>query len=129
MNLGQFGSMEGMYFYFVGSYVALNWIHVWENRPGSSSVSGLLTENGPLRMTESGIAVPNPTSWDKMVDYIWLDQPVYVFSRRYDADLTCAHNFSCTVVPGLRLPKQMEDTVSVSILMLLYSSYEYDSYQ
>ena len=39
---------------------------------------GLILENGPLHVTESGSMVPNNFSWDKLIDYIWVDQPVYV---------------------------------------------------
>jgi hypothetical protein len=39
---------------------------------------GLLEENGPLLSTVDGSVAPNPYSWDKLVDYIWIDQPVYV---------------------------------------------------
>lgn len=48
-------------------------------RPGASSLLGLLEENGPLLVTETGGFVSNNYSWDKLVDYVWVDQPVYVF--------------------------------------------------
>ena len=44
--------------------------------PGSSSLLGLLEEFGPLLTAEDGSVVPNPYSWDKLVDYVWVDQPV-----------------------------------------------------
>ncbi|EJD07265.1 alpha/beta-hydrolase [Fomitiporia mediterranea MF3/22] len=50
---------------------------LWLNGgPGASSMLGLLLENGPLLVTESGDLAPNNVSWDKLVDYIWVDQPV-----------------------------------------------------
>ena len=38
---------------------------------------GLLLENGPLNIDVNGNAVQNNFSWDQLVDYIWVDQPVY----------------------------------------------------
>ncbi|KAI5120253.1 hypothetical protein M0805_004589 [Coniferiporia weirii] len=50
---------------------------IWLNGgPGASSLLGLLLENGPLHVTESGSMTPNNYSWDKLVDYVWVDQPV-----------------------------------------------------
>ena len=40
---------------------------------------GLMLENGPLHIAADGSLVPNDYSWDKLVDYVWVDQPVYVF--------------------------------------------------
>ena len=39
---------------------------------------GLLLELGPILVNEDGGVRPNEFSWDKLVDYIWVDQPVYV---------------------------------------------------
>ena len=39
---------------------------------------GLMLENGPLHVAADGSMIPNQFSWDKLVDYIWVDQPVYV---------------------------------------------------
>ena len=39
---------------------------------------GLLLENGPLLVTEEGGLRANNASWSKLVDYVWVDQPVYV---------------------------------------------------
>ena len=47
------------------------------HRPGASSMLGLLLENGPLNIDVNGNAVQNNFSWDQLVDYIWVDQPVY----------------------------------------------------
>ncbi|EJD07280.1 alpha/beta-hydrolase [Fomitiporia mediterranea MF3/22] len=50
---------------------------IWLNGgPGASSLLGLLEENGPLLITESGGFTSNEFSWEKIVDYIWVDQPV-----------------------------------------------------
>jgi carboxypeptidase D len=39
---------------------------------------GLMLENGPIHVLEDGSIVENPWSWDKLVDYVFIDQPVYV---------------------------------------------------
>ncbi|KAF7307471.1 Alpha/beta-hydrolase [Mycena indigotica] len=44
--------------------------------PGSSSMIGLMTENGPLRVTGNFSIVQNKFSWNKLADTIWIDQPV-----------------------------------------------------
>ncbi|KAJ7240373.1 Alpha/Beta hydrolase protein [Mycena haematopus] len=52
------------------------WI-IWLNGgPGSSSLLGLMTENGPLRVTEDYSIVQNNYSWHQLADTIWVDQPV-----------------------------------------------------
>ncbi|KAL5492153.1 hypothetical protein ACEPAI_3600 [Sanghuangporus weigelae] len=52
---------------------------IWLNGgPGASSLLGLLEELGPLLVTETGGLEPNEFSWDKLVDYVWIDQPVGV---------------------------------------------------
>lgn len=67
--------------------------------PGSSSMYGLLFEvhqpgylyfcfllivgaqNGPMRLDiEDYSAAPNNHSWSNLIDYFWIDQPVYVLS-------------------------------------------------
>lgn len=50
-------------------------------RPGASSLLGLLLENGPLLVTEDGSLRSNNASWSSLVDYVWVDQPVYVISK------------------------------------------------
>ncbi|KLO10086.1 alpha/beta-hydrolase [Schizopora paradoxa] len=50
---------------------------IWLNGgPGSSSMLGLLLENGPLHVTSTGSMALNENSWEKLVDYIWVDSPV-----------------------------------------------------
>ncbi|KLO10865.1 alpha/beta-hydrolase [Schizopora paradoxa] len=50
---------------------------IWLNGgPGASSMLGLLLENGPIHVTLANNIVPNNYSWDKFMDYVWIDQPV-----------------------------------------------------
>ncbi|KAF7378053.1 Carboxypeptidase [Mycena sanguinolenta] len=52
------------------------WI-IWLNGgPGTSSLLGLLTENGPLRVNGDYSVVQNNYSWQQLADTIWVDQPV-----------------------------------------------------
>lgn len=76
-------------------------------RPGASSLLGLLEEFGPILMTEEGGLRSNDFAWTNLVDYVWVDQPVYVIIFiteeyvRIDFFLT---TFSSTVVLVLLLP-------------------------
>ncbi|KAI0683233.1 Alpha/Beta hydrolase protein [Cytidiella melzeri] len=45
-------------------------------RPGLSSMLGLFFENGPLHVADDYSLFSNNNSWDKLTDYIWIDQPV-----------------------------------------------------
>ncbi|KIK64583.1 hypothetical protein GYMLUDRAFT_981785 [Collybiopsis luxurians FD-317 M1] len=50
---------------------------IWLNGgPGSSSLVGLMTENGPLQVTGNFSIVENDFSWNKLADAFWVDQPV-----------------------------------------------------
>ncbi|KAF5315989.1 hypothetical protein D9758_018113 [Tetrapyrgos nigripes] len=50
---------------------------IWLNGgPGSSSMAGLLFENGPIRIGPDYGATANEFSWNTIADYIWIDQPV-----------------------------------------------------
>ncbi|KAJ7320786.1 alpha/beta-hydrolase [Mycena albidolilacea] len=50
---------------------------IWLNGgPGSSSMIGLMTENGPLQVTGNFSIKPNNFSWNKLADTFWIDQPV-----------------------------------------------------
>jgi hypothetical protein len=40
-------------------------------------------KNGPIHVAGDYSIHPNNYSWDKLADYIWLDQPVYVFNDSY----------------------------------------------
>jgi carboxypeptidase D len=35
-----------------------------------------MLENGPIHVLEDGSIVGNQWSWDKLVDYVFIDQPV-----------------------------------------------------
>ncbi|KAF8144926.1 alpha/beta-hydrolase [Mycena galopus ATCC 62051] len=50
---------------------------IWLNGgPGSSSMIGLMTENGPLQVTGTYSIVQNNFSWNNLADTFWIDQPV-----------------------------------------------------
>ncbi|KAJ7117599.1 alpha/beta-hydrolase [Mycena epipterygia] len=50
---------------------------IWLNGgPGSSSMVGFFLENGPIRIASDGTISENNYSWNKVADYIWIDQPV-----------------------------------------------------
>jgi hypothetical protein len=44
------------------------------------SFSFRLEQNGPIRIATNGTVSANKYSWDKVADYIWIDQPVFVLS-------------------------------------------------
>ncbi|KAJ7083434.1 Alpha/Beta hydrolase protein [Mycena epipterygia] len=62
------------------------WIIWLDGGPGSSSMSGLLTENGPLQVVGSSSIVQNNFSWHKLADTMWIDQPVGTGYSTSDAD-------------------------------------------
>ncbi|KAF7361130.1 Carboxypeptidase [Mycena sanguinolenta] len=50
---------------------------IWLNGgPGSSSMIGMMTENGPLQVTGTYSIVQNNFSWNQLADTFWVDQPV-----------------------------------------------------
>ncbi|KAJ3553097.1 hypothetical protein NM688_g3802 [Phlebia brevispora] len=52
---------------------------IWLNGgPGSSSMLGLLFENGPIHVASNYSLYSNPYGWNLQADYIWIDQPVGV---------------------------------------------------
>ncbi|KAI9065612.1 alpha/beta-hydrolase [Trametes sanguinea] len=52
---------------------------IWLNGgPGSSSMLGLTSENGPIHINSDFSASQNNYSWDRLADYFWIDQPVGV---------------------------------------------------
>ncbi|KAI0333847.1 alpha/beta-hydrolase [Cubamyces sp. BRFM 1775] len=52
---------------------------IWLNGgPGSSSLIGLTSENGPVHINSDFSAQQNNFSWNTLADYIWVDQPVGV---------------------------------------------------
>ncbi|KAK4995112.1 hypothetical protein LTR66_004991 [Elasticomyces elasticus] len=65
-------------------------IAVWFNGgPGCSSLSGLLTENGPFTW-ESGTMAPtqNPYTWVNLTNMLWVEQPVGVGFTQGVPDIT-----------------------------------------
>ncbi|CAI6341062.1 unnamed protein product [Periconia digitata] len=71
-----------LFFWFFPSTAATNpdEIVVWLNGgPGCSSLSGLLTENGPFTWEAGTLApVQNSYSWTNLTNMIWVEQPVGV---------------------------------------------------
>ncbi|KAF5361823.1 hypothetical protein D9756_002268 [Leucocoprinus leucothites] len=60
---------------------------IWLNGgPGSSSMYGMLFENGPIRIHDDYSASQNNHSWSRLVDYFWVDNPVGVGFSTADAD-------------------------------------------
>ncbi|KAI0372590.1 alpha/beta-hydrolase [Pilatotrama ljubarskyi] len=60
---------------------------IWLNGgPGSSSMLGFIYENGPIRMQPDGSISPDEYSWDRLADYIWIDQPVGTGWATTDSD-------------------------------------------
>ncbi|KAI0791967.1 Alpha/Beta hydrolase protein [Abortiporus biennis] len=50
---------------------------IWLNGgPGSSSLAGLLFENGPIHIAPDYTVVENGFAWSQLADYVWIDQPV-----------------------------------------------------
>ncbi|KAF8917843.1 alpha/beta-hydrolase [Mucidula mucida] len=50
---------------------------IWLNGgPGSSSMAGFLFENGPFRLGGDYGMTTNNFSWNRIADYVWVDQPV-----------------------------------------------------
>ena len=64
--------------------VGLNDFVIWFNGgPGCSSLSGILGEEGPVKMDPvTYVAKPNPYSWTNLTNIMWVDQPAGTgFSR------------------------------------------------
>ncbi|KAG0699895.1 alpha beta-hydrolase [Suillus ampliporus] len=52
---------------------------IWLNGgPGSSSLVGLLFENGPIHVQNNYSLFENQYAWNTVADYVWIDQPVGV---------------------------------------------------
>ncbi|KAF2221809.1 Alpha/Beta hydrolase protein [Elsinoe ampelina] len=77
---------------------------IWMNGgPGSSSMFGLLDEHGPCFVnSDSNSTYPNPWSWNREVNMIYLDQPNQV-GHSYDLLRNVTKNFitgSVTTLPA-----------------------------
>ncbi|KAK7685721.1 hypothetical protein QCA50_011066 [Cerrena zonata] len=60
---------------------------IWLNGgPGSSSMLGLLFENGPIHINGDYSVSGNQFSWNTLADYFWLDQPVGTGWSTVEAD-------------------------------------------
>jgi carboxypeptidase D len=46
------------------------------HRPGSSSMAGFFFENGPIRIEPDYSMAQNNWSWNNLMDYFWIDNPV-----------------------------------------------------
>ncbi|KAG2747251.1 alpha/beta-hydrolase [Suillus brevipes Sb2] len=52
---------------------------IWLNGgPGSSSLVGLLFENGPINVQNDYSLIESQYTWSTVADYVWIDQPVGV---------------------------------------------------
>ncbi|DAA77580.1 TPA_exp: putative serine carboxypeptidase [Trichophyton benhamiae CBS 112371] len=69
-----------LYFWYFPSEnpAAKDEITIWLNGgPGCSSLEGLLQENGPFLWQYGTLyPVPNPWSWTKLTNMVWVEQPV-----------------------------------------------------
>ncbi|CAJ2505982.1 Uu.00g001120.m01.CDS01 [Anthostomella pinea] len=81
-----------LFFWFFPSTAAQNpdEIVVWLNGgPGCSSLSGLLTENGPFTWEAGTLApVQNPYSWTNLTNMVWIEQPIGVGYTQGTPDIT-----------------------------------------
>ena len=77
---GNFGSINGPFYYFYESArdPAKDPVVFWlSGGPGCSGFVALLFENGPCKVTElTSDAIPNPYSWTKVANVVFLDQPL-----------------------------------------------------
>ncbi|KAF9873617.1 carboxypeptidase [Colletotrichum karsti] len=67
-----------------------NEVLIWLNGgPGCSSLSGLITENGPFLWQDGTLApTPNTYSWTNLTNVIWVEQPVGVGFSQGEPDIT-----------------------------------------
>ncbi|KAJ4414932.1 hypothetical protein N0V82_007645 [Gnomoniopsis sp. IMI 355080] len=86
-------------------------LSIWLNGgPGSSSMLGLLTENGPCYVnSDSNSTRLNPNSWNNEVNMLYIDQPVqagfsYDSLKNYTQDLITGETQE--ILPGATVPEQ-----------------------
>jgi len=54
-------------------------VALWTNGgPGCSGLIGFMTEQGPFRPTADGALAANPYAWNKVANYLFIEQPVGV---------------------------------------------------
>lgn len=78
-EVGHYGELNGLFYYFYESAheprhdPVVFWL---SGGPGCSGLVALLFENGPCRVTEAtSEAIPNPHSWTKVANVVFIDQP------------------------------------------------------
>lgn len=71
-------------------------ITLWLNGgPGCSSLGGFLTENGPFLWQDGTPGpYPNPYSWNKLTNMIWVEQPVGVGFSQGKPNITNEHELA-----------------------------------
>ena len=52
------------------------WLIWLQGGPGSSSMIGLIAENGPLQIQDDFSFKENEFAWSKLADMFWVDNPV-----------------------------------------------------
>jgi len=74
------GNGRQLFYWFVESDKGLSApIVLWTNGgPGCSGLLGFLTEQGPFRPDRNGKLIPNEYAWTKLVNMIFIEQPVGV---------------------------------------------------
>ncbi|KAF2092037.1 alpha/beta-hydrolase [Saccharata proteae CBS 121410] len=79
---GNANETRELFFWFFPSTnpLAADEVTIWLNGgPGCSSLSGLLTENGPFTWEAGTLApVQNPYTWVNLTNMVWVEQPVGV---------------------------------------------------
>ena len=67
--------------------------YVFPVQPSSSFTSAhSQKQNGPLHIANDYSVYSNNYSWDKLADWIWVDQPVYVVHQPYYPPVMNLHN-------------------------------------